>query len=205
MHRITEEFEKELCEYTGSKYACCVDNASNGIYLALTYLGIKGKTIKLPNHTYMSVPCEVILAGGKVEWTMNESKFLTGAYRLVPTPVWDSALRFTADMFQCGMYMVLSFTGPYKHLKLGKGGCIIHDDPNAVDWFKRARNSGRGECSYHEDTFKSIGRNCYMMPEIAARGLLLMKQFYNHDGSKKHNEDLTMPYPDLSKFEVYTK
>jgi hypothetical protein len=39
-----------------------------------------------------------------------------------------------------------------------------------------------------------------MMPELAARGLLLMNQFYNFDGTKKHNEDL-----ELSKFEVYHK
>jgi hypothetical protein len=44
-----------------------------------------------------------------------------------------------------------------------------------------------------------------MMPELAARGFLLMNQFYNTDGTKKHNEDLTLPYPDLSKFEIYTK
>ena len=44
-----------------------------------------------------------------------------------------------------------------------------------------------------------------MMPEISARGLLMMSQFYNADGSKKHNEDLELPYPDLSKFTVYTQ
>ena len=43
-----------------------------------------------------------------------------------------------------------------------------------------------------------------MMPELAARGLLLMAQFYNMDGTPKHNDDLTMPYPDISKFEIYT-
>jgi len=43
------------------------------------------------------------------------------------------------------------------------------------------------------------------MPELAARGLLLMNQFYNADGSKKNNEDLELPYPDLSKFEIYKR
>jgi hypothetical protein len=42
-----------------------------------------------------------------------------------------------------------------------------------------------------------------MMPEIATRGLLLIQQFYNGDGTKKQNQDLTMPYPNLSKFKVY--
>jgi hypothetical protein len=49
-----------------------------------------------------------------------------------------------------------------------------------------------------------LGWNFYMMPELAARGLLLMKQFYKTDGTPKHNEDLEMPYPDLSKFKIYT-
>jgi hypothetical protein len=44
-----------------------------------------------------------------------------------------------------------------------------------------------------------------MMPELAARGLLMMTQFYNLDGTKKHNEDLELPYPDLSKYEIYKR
>jgi hypothetical protein len=50
-----------------------------------------------------------------------------------------------------------------------------------------------------------LGWNFYMMPELAARGLLMMSQFYNLDGTKKQNEDLELPYPDLSKFEIYKK
>jgi hypothetical protein len=42
-----------------------------------------------------------------------------------------------------------------------------------------------------------------MMPELSARGLLLISQFYNADGTKKQNEDLELPYPDLSKFKIW--
>jgi dTDP-4-amino-4,6-dideoxygalactose transaminase len=117
----------------------------------------------------------------------------------------DSALRFTADMYQAGTHMCLSFTGPYKTLKLSKGGAIITDDYQAMLWFKRARFSGRRECSYHDDHFDMLGWNFYMMPELSARGLLMMTQFYNLDGTKKHNADLELPYPDLSKYEIYKK
>jgi hypothetical protein len=48
-----------------------------------------------------------------------------------------------------------------------------------------------------------LGWNFYMMPELATRGVLLMNQFYNRDGSKVVNKDLELPYPDLSKFEIY--
>jgi dTDP-4-amino-4,6-dideoxygalactose transaminase len=88
---------------------------------------------------------------------------------------------------------------------LSKGGAIITDDYQAMLWFKRARFSGRRECSYHDDNFDMLGWNFYMMPELAARGLLMMTQFYNLDGTKKHNDDLELPYPDLSKFEIYKK
>jgi dTDP-4-amino-4,6-dideoxygalactose transaminase len=101
--------------------------------------------------------------------------------------------------------MCLSFTGPYKTLKLSKGGAILTDDYNAMLWFKRARFSGRRECSYHDDHFDMLGWNFYMMPELAARGLLLMRQFYDMNGLPKHFDDLTLPYPDLSKFEIYTQ
>ena len=90
-----------------------------------------------------------------------------------------------------------------KHFKLSKGGAILTDSLEAYHWFRRARYSGRRECSYHDDNFDMLGWNFYMMPELAMRGMLLMGQFYNIDGSKKQNQDLELPYPDLSKYEIY--
>ena len=205
VYDVTRSFEERLAEYTGAPYAVTIDNQSNALFLALYYEKITGKTIKIPSRTYPSVPCEIIHAGGKVEFEQVYGSTLKGSYQLTPTNVWDSALRFTTDMYIPGTHMCLSFTGPYKHLKLGKGGAILTDDFEAYKWFKRARYSGRNEVSYHDDNFDMLGWNFYMMPEIASRGLLLMNQFYNMDGTPKHNEDLELPYPDLSKFDVYQK
>jgi len=203
VHKITEEFERALSEYTGSPYVVCVDNASNALFLTLYYEKISGQVITIPNRTYPSVPCEIIHAGGKVNFEMINTETLIGAYQLKPTRVWDSALRFTADMYIPGTHMCLSFTGPYKHLKLSKGGAILTDNYDAYLWFKRARFSGRRECSYHEDEFDMLGWNFYMIPELAARGLQLMTYYWNSDGTKKTNPDLQLRYPDLSKFEIY--
>lgn len=205
VHRVTEDFERALCKYTGSPYAVALDNQSNALFLALTYEGIQGKTITIPARTYPSVPCEIIHAGGVVDFEPVDETTLTGAYQLRPTRTWDSALRFTANMFLPNTFMCLSFTGPYKHLKLSKAGAILTDDEEAYRWFKRSRFSGRRECSYHEDELDMLGWNFYLLPEIAARGLHLMTQFYNMDGSKKENADLTLPYPDLSRFPVYSR
>lgn len=210
IYKITEEFESKLADYTGAKYVVTVDNMSNALFLALYYENHINKSIKdgyvtCPSRTYPSVPCEIIHAGLKIEWEPVEGETLTGAYNLGNSNVWDSALRFNADMYIPNSHMCVSFTGPYKHFKLSKGGAILTDSLDAYHWFKRARYSGRRECSYHDDYFDMLGWNFYMMPELAARGLLLMGQFYNLDGSKKHNEDLELPYPDLSKFDIYKK
>ena len=210
IYKITEEFEDKLADYTNAPYAVTLDNMSNGLFLALYYENYIKKSIPLeeitiPCRTYPSVPCEIIHAGLKVNFKLVKGKTIKGAYQLEGSNVWDSALRFTADMYQAGTHMCISFTGPYKHFKLSKGGAILTDDYDAYLWFKRARYSGRRECSYHDDHFDMLGWNFYMMPELATRGLLLMNQFYNTDGTKKHNADLELPYPDLSKFEIYTK
>lgn len=206
VHKITEDFEKKLSEYTGAKYVVAVDNQSNALFLALTYEKVFGMEIEIPSRTYPSVPCEIIHAGAKVKFKPVDGDTIKGAYQLYPTNVWDSALRFTSNMYIPGTHMCVSFTGPYKHLKLSKGGAILTDNEDAYKWFKKARFSGRDECSYHNDDFDInpvIGWNFYMMPELATRGMLLMNQFYNIDGTKKHNQDLELPYPDLSKFDVY--
>jgi dTDP-4-amino-4,6-dideoxygalactose transaminase len=210
VYDVTNEFEKKLSEYTGAPYVVTVDNMSNALFLTLYYekniiKRLDHDFIQIPNRTYPSVPCEIIHAGLKVEFDKVKGKTIQGAYQLKPSRVIDSALRFTADMYIPETHMCVSFTGPYKHFKLSKGGAILTDDAKAYRWFKRARYSGRRECSYHDDHFDMIGWNFYMMPELAARGLLLMNQFYDMKGEKTHQQDLTLAYPDLSKFEIYTK
>jgi len=209
IYKITEDFEKALSDYTGAPYVICLDNQSNGLFLSLYYehyvcKTLTSDTITIPSRTYPSVPCEIIHAGLKVQFEKVKGKTLKGAYNLKGSRVWDSALRFTSDMYIPNTFMCVSFTGPYKHFKLSKGGAILTDDYDAHLWFKRARYSGRRECSYHDDHFDMIGWNFYMMPELSTRGLLLMGQFYNPDGRKKNNPDLELPYPDLSKFRIYT-
>jgi len=204
VHDITRRFEEAICDYTGSPYCVCLNNGSSAIFLALTFDDIRGKTISIPKRTYMSVPCEIIHAGGRVHFYDVEGTTLKGAYQLKNSNVIDSALRFTADMYNTGTYMCCSFTGPYKHLKLGKGGCILHDNPEADKWFRKASFSGRNPVPYIEDIFTMTGWNFYMLPEIATAGLREMRQFYKN-GVKKHMPDIELNYPDLSQFPIYTK
>lgn len=232
-HKITAEFESEIARYTGAPYCVCVDNESNALSMALTYVGVRDKEITIPSNTYPSVACEIILAGGKVKFNKNHKKLrqlnkeekecyinaslkekflfdpneirvLTGEYRLAPTNIWDSALRFSADMFRPGQLQCLSFTGQWKILKTVKGGAILTDSKEAYEWFKRFRFSGRGECSYFGDIF-TIGKNYYMPHVLAAIGLQMITGFYNLDGTKKEIADISLPYPDLTRFKIFTR
>jgi len=79
VHKITEDFEKALCDYTGAPHAIALDNMSNALFLALYYeKNIKKRLttdlIDCPSKTYPSVPCEIIHAGLKVNFTPVEGK-----------------------------------------------------------------------------------------------------------------------------------
>ena len=78
VHKITEEFEQKLSEYTGAKYVVAVDNQSNALFLSLYYEKhinkTIGDTIIIPSKTYPSVPCEIIHAGLKLNFMMLKGK-----------------------------------------------------------------------------------------------------------------------------------
>ena len=80
------------------------------------------------------------------------------------TTIYDGAVRIKKNMYQADTFHCLSFH-IRKVLAIAKGGMILTDDREAVDWFKRARYSGRRACSYHDDNFDMLGWNFYMMPD----------------------------------------
>jgi len=195
--KIVKMFEEEIAEYTGSKYAVSVDSCTNALFLCCQYLKVKKVTI--PSQTYVSVPMSIINAGGNVVFDKrHESNHWTGTYQLKPYPIYDSAKRLTSNMYIKNSYMCLSFHIK-KQLPIGKGGMILTDDSEAVDWFKKSRYEGRGEIYYKEDNIETLGWNMYMTPEQAARGLSLMQNY------PKHNTDLEEKngYRDLTEFPVF--
>jgi dTDP-4-amino-4,6-dideoxygalactose transaminase len=211
VYRITEEFEESLANYTGAPYVVTIDNACNALFLCLYYEKNIAKTlitdtIKIPARTYPGVPPEIIRNGLKVDFYPSSTrKTLKGAYQLEGSNIWDSALCFTHNMYKPGTFMCISMTGGLKNFKMGsKAGAILCDNAEAAAWFKRARFSGRREIPYMEDNLDMLGWNYYLNPELAVRGLILMTGFYK-DGKPINVPDKELPYPDLSKFEIYTK
>ena len=194
-YKIVSEFEKKVAEYSGSKFAVAVDSCTNALFLCCKYLNVK--KIKIPKKTYVSVPCAILNSGGSVEFIdldWSEKRY----YQLFPYKIYDAAQCFNENMYVKDSYFCISFSST-KTINIGKGGMILTDDENSVNWFKQARYCGRHEVPLLEDNFEIIGWNMYMTPEQAARGLLLM----NNVGEK--NPPTLPEYPDLSVFKIYTK
>ena len=121
-----------------------------------------------------------------------------GIYQLKPYPIYDAAKRLTSEMYIQGGYMGLSFHIK-KNLGISKGGMILTDDLEAVEWFKKARYEGRSEKNYKEDDITFLGWNMYMTPQQAAHGLALLQNY------PQNNIDLdeVNGYRDLTEFTVF--
>jgi dTDP-4-amino-4,6-dideoxygalactose transaminase len=194
---IVKNFEEEIANYTNAPYAISVDNCTNAIFLVCKYLNVGEITI--PSKTYLSVPQSIIHAGGEVVFdATEETNNWKGIYQLKPYPIYDSAKRFTSNMYIPNTFMCLSFHIK-KHLKIGKGGMILTDNEDAFNWFKKARYEGRSEKLYHEDDIEMLGWNMYMTPQQASHGLALMQNMpiHNYD-LDEHNG-----YRDLTKFTIF--
>lgn len=198
-YKIVRLFEEEIADYTGAKFAISVDSCTNALFLVCKFLGVEEVTI--PSKTYLSVPQSIIHAGGTVIFDKRqESNNWKGLYQLKPYPIYDSAKRFTSNMYIPGSYMCLSFHIK-KQLKISKGGMILTDNLEAATWFKKARYEGRSEKLYHEDDIDMLGWNMYMTPQIAAQGLSLMQNIplYNKDLDENNG------YRDLTEFSIFKK
>lgn len=207
--QANRDFEQALCDYTGAPYAIALDNCCNAIFLCLRWLYHYDARnyVHIPKATFIGVPYAIRAAGFEPlpdpdfaqEHAFDDSYYLEGYYTIGDLPVWDSALHLTSGMYRPGSYMCLSFTGPYKHLRIGKGGAILLDDPEAEAWLRRASYCGRNYVSYHEDSFElREGYNMYMHPSTAILGLQLIK------GLAKDNQPLRLPYPDWSTHKAFS-
>lgn len=195
---VVRQFEAALCEYTGAKYAVTVNSCTMALLLAVSYHLSNPqhwRTVEIPKRTYVSVPMSIIHAGGTVRFRDEQ---WTGGYKLYPTPIWDFARRFTSEMFVPNTMQCVSFHWS-KILGIQQGGAILHDNPYADEWLRRARFDGRREgVAPKDDDFDMIGWHCYMSPEIAAEGLVRLRLLPKHNADLPNDE-----YPDLSTMRIF--
>ena len=213
-HQVTRDFESALCAYTGARYAVTVTSCTAALMLAVAWhlrdadypltsggRALTGRVIEIPKRTYVGVPYAIREAGGYPAFRDEE---WSGAYRLKPLPVWDSARWFTQDLFDAVTgfgdgFVCVSFQWS-KTLGIQQGGAILHDSPEADAWLRRARFDGRAEgVPPAQDTFPlRRAWHAYMAPETAAAGLVRLSHLPAINDPLPDDD-----YPDLSKLEIF--
>ncbi len=202
-YRVVDDFEDELCHYTGAPFAVAVDSCTNALYLSLMYsyaqFGIKARemgidlshTLEMPSRTYVGV----LQAARNASWrVVFDDRDWKDAYRLPPTNVVDSARSIRRDMYEPGDLTCLSFHAA-KQLPLGRGGAILTDDQTAYDFFRRSRADGRAPGDV-DPYARFPGWHMYMPPDTAARGLWILSRWV--DAGYDPPPLLAEDYPDLS-------
>lgn len=192
-HKVTEDFEQALCEYTGAKHACVVSSCTMAMRLAFdrTHYLRGPQALTLPSKTYISVANQALQAGHAVAFVDYP---WSRCYRVEPTNIIDAAHWFAKDMYErhAGDIICISFHFA-KPLGLEQGGAILHDNPEDDVWYREARFDGRrAGVPVAQDGFTMPARyrhHCYINPSTASIGLQRIYGMLYHD----------MNYADLSK------
>ena len=201
---IVDIFEEKVAKFTGSGYAVSVDCCTHALELCFRYLLaanqlIHGCKVKLPEHTYISVPMMLRRIGLIPE--LYDHKWRS-KYKFVcqsNIDVWDAATEWMPDMYIKGSLMCLSFQIK-KRIPIGRGGMILTDNQDLASMLKRWRYDGRAmEMPYdNPNHIQSYGFHYYMTPEDAARGILLMDRIKDTGDSGEW-----INYPNLKQWQKF--
>jgi len=163
--KVIADFEKEIANFFGSPYAVAVDCCTHGLELCLRLK--KAEKIKVPKHTYLSVPMLANKLSIDREW--SEEKWQD--YYYLTEDIIDAAVLWRGGSYIPGTHMCISFQFR-KHLSLGRGGAILFDRKEDFDVLKRMSYDGRSpDVSWTQQNIKTIGYHYYMTPETAELGL----------------------------------
>lgn len=192
-------FERKVGEFAGCNYAVAVDCCTHALELSLRYYLSRGwishrMTVFIPANTYISIYWMLKQLGFSVRF---EEKQWYGEYEIEGTGVWDSAVMWRKGMFNaCEEIKCVSFQIK-KTVPIGRGGMVLANDKEAADFIRLASYDGRDlTVPYdHPEHVKGNGYHYYMIPEDAARGILLMDQIKTETKEPIGWEN----YPDIRK------
>jgi len=201
-HAVTRALERAIGEYTGAPFVVTTTSCTQAILMALVcWRYVHNRDIpfepplSMPRLSYVGVPAAALNAGCTLRFHDEDWQ---GEYQLGPSPVWDSARRFTSGMYRPGAMQCVSFHAT-KILADTQGGAILLDDPEAAAWLRRARFDGRTEgADPKTDQVQFPSWHAYLSPDVAARLLWKLSAL------PRHNADLPRSdYPDLSQLEAF--
>lgn len=192
---IVTKFEKNIASFFGAKFAVAVDSCTHGVELCLRKTN--PKYIKVPKHTYLSIPFLSEKLNLELEWS-NE-KWVN--YYYLTDRVIDAAVLWEKNSYVPNTMMCLSFQYQ-KHLSLGRGGIILLDNEEEYFILKKMSYDGRlPNIPWREQDIDTIGYHYYMTPETAELGLKKLPDAI----AKKPKIWVYTDWPDLTKMKVFSK
>ena len=190
--QVVDYFEKTLADFVGAPYAVATDCCSHGLELCLRLLPRTPQLVKVPRHTYISVPMTLEILN--IPYQLIDLRW-HASYRLDPYNIVDAATLFQQNSYEAGTYMVISFQFQ-KHLPIGRGGMIFLDNLFDYERLQRMVRDGRDRTISHKiDNIKELGFHYHMTPEDAARGIKLFHALLdkpNHAWSWQDYVDLKL-------------
>lgn len=194
-YSVLNDFERELCKYTGAPYAVPVDCCTHAIELCMRHQGISG-TITMPKHTYVSALMVLHKLNLTVEFT---DETWIDEYQYGNTKIWDSARGLQEHMYRPGQMQCLSF-GHTKRLQIGHGGAILLDNYDDYVVLKRMAYDGRdlNTKPWQNQELWNIGYHYNMRLEDAVKGkhMLESRQLDRLENQRAHK------YPDVSVLNI---
>jgi dTDP-4-amino-4,6-dideoxygalactose transaminase len=194
MFNIVDNFEKTVAEFFNAPFSVSTDCCTHAIELCLRLKGIK--TIKIPTHTYLSVPMTAVKLNLNWSWEENNWKDF---YILSNTNIIDAAVYWQRGGYIKNTLMCLSFQYR-KHLGLGRGGMILLDnEQERNELVKMAYDGRQRHIPWMDQEITSVGYHYYMTPETAELGLKKFNQVKDNEPKLWSYKD----YPDLSTMEIF--
>jgi hypothetical protein len=190
---VITKFENEIANFFGSKYAIAVDSCTHGIELCLILKNIK--KIKVPKHTYLSVPFLAHKLNIELEWKDENWK----DYYYLTEDIIDAAVLWKKNSYIPKTFMAVSFQYK-KHLSLGRGGVILTDNTEAASLLKKMSYDGREpDKPWREQNIKMFGYHYYMTPETAELGLKKLPNAITSEPLQWTIND----WPDLTEMDIF--
>jgi dTDP-4-amino-4,6-dideoxygalactose transaminase len=140
MGEVTQEFEKEFCQFTGAKYAFAVTNATAALHLACQSIGlVPGDEVILPSLTFVATANAIRYTGATPVFVdINGEQDLTISVDAIEQAI-TSRTRAIMVMhyggYACEMPGIMSLSEKY-HLK------VIEDAAHATGSFLANRHLG---------------------------------------------------------------
>lgn len=190
---IITQFEQKVADFFGAPYAISVDCCTHGVELSLRYTN--AKEIKVPKHTYLSIPFLADKLNIKRTWKEENWQ----DYYYVTDNVIDAAVLWEPNSYIPETYMSVSFQFK-KHLSLGRGGIILTDNKEAALELKKMSYDGRlPDVPWVDQDISTIGYHYYMTPETAQLGINKLNKAITTLPKKWTIKD----WPDLTQMKVF--